>query len=66
MPSRLPGGAPIEKNGYSADGIRTGLKNLKDYPGVNGIMSFAAADNVVQLPLRFTRFNNGKWEPFTK
>jgi branched-chain amino acid transport system substrate-binding protein len=55
----------IERGGYTADGIRTGLKNLKDYPGVNGIMNFPA-DNVVQLPLRFTRFNNGKWEPFTK
>jgi branched-chain amino acid transport system substrate-binding protein len=56
----------IDRGGYTSDGIRTALKNLKDYPGVVGVMNFSAADNVVQLPLRFTKLNNGKWEPLAK
>jgi len=57
--------AAIDKGGYTSDGIRTALKNLKDFPAVNGHMTFGP-DNIVLLPLRFTRFNNGTWEPFTK
>src|SRR5882724_1353363 len=52
--------AAIEKGGYSKDGIRQGLKELKDFPGVNGVMNFGA-DNVVLLPLRFVKFEGGKW-----
>jgi branched-chain amino acid transport system substrate-binding protein len=55
----------IDRGGYSAEGIRTSLTGLKGYPAVNGTMNFGP-DNVVMLPLRFTRFNNGKWEPFKK
>ena len=52
--------AAIDKDGYSNDGIRKGLKELKDFPGVNGTMNFGK-DNVVLLPLRFVKFSGGKW-----
>jgi branched-chain amino acid transport system substrate-binding protein len=54
--------AAIDKEGDSRDGIRKGLKELKDFPGVNGRMTFGP-DNVVLLPLRFVRFENGRWVP---
>ncbi|HVY43343.1 MAG: ABC transporter substrate-binding protein [Bacteroidota bacterium] len=54
--------AAIEKGGYTNDGIRTALKGLKDFPGVNGTMNFGP-DNVVLLPLRFVRFEKGQWVP---
>lgn len=54
--------AAIEKGGYTKEGIRAGLKGLKDFPGVNGAMTFGK-DNVVLLPLRFVRFEKGQWVP---
>lgn len=54
--------AAIEKGGYTKKGIRAGLKGLKDFPGVNGAMTFGK-DNVVLLPLRFVRFEKGQWVP---
>jgi branched-chain amino acid transport system substrate-binding protein len=52
--------AAIEKGGYTKEGIVKGLKELKDFPGVNGTMNFGP-DNVVLLPLRFVRFEKGQW-----
>jgi branched-chain amino acid transport system substrate-binding protein len=52
--------AAIEKGGYTNEGILKGLKELRDFPGVNGKMSFAT-DNVVLLPVRYERFEKGKW-----
>jgi len=57
--------AAIEKGGYSKEGIAKGLKSLKDFPGVNGKMSFDQG-NVVLLPLRFVKFEGGKWVPIKK
>ena len=57
--------AAIEKGGYSKEGILKGLKQLKDFPGVNGRMSFDHG-NVVLLPLRFVKFEGGKWVPIKK
>ena len=54
--------AAIKKGGYSKEGIRTGLKELGDFPGVNGTMNFEKS-NVALLPLRFVQFENGKWMP---
>jgi branched-chain amino acid transport system substrate-binding protein len=52
--------AAISKAGDSPEGIRQALKELKDFPGVSGVMNFGP-DNVVLLPLRFVKFENGKW-----
>jgi branched-chain amino acid transport system substrate-binding protein len=57
--------AAIEKGGYTNEGIRKALKELKDFPGVNGVMNFGK-DNVVLLPLRFVRFENGSWLPIKR
>ena len=57
--------AAIEKGGYSKEGIRQGLKELKDFPGINGRMTFGP-DNVVLLPLRFVKFEKGQWVPITQ
>ena len=57
--------AAIEKGGYSKEGILKGLKSLKDFPGVNGKMSLDQG-NVVLLPLRFVKFEGGKWVPIKK
>ena len=54
--------AAIEKGGYSRDGIRKGLKELGDFPGVNGTMNFEKS-NVALLPLRFVKYENGTWVP---
>jgi branched-chain amino acid transport system substrate-binding protein len=55
----------IKRGGYSKEGIEKGLKEIKDFQGVVGKMSFDKG-NVVLLPLRFVRFENGKWTPITK
>ncbi len=52
--------AAIAKGGESSEGIRQALKSLKDYPAINGVMNFGS-DNVVLLPLRFVKFDNGNW-----
>jgi branched-chain amino acid transport system substrate-binding protein len=52
--------AAIQRGGYTKEGIQKGLKELKDFPGVNGKMSFEHG-NVVLLPLRFVKFEGGKW-----
>jgi hypothetical protein len=41
------------------------LKEIKDFQGVVGKMSFDQG-NVVLLPLRFVKFENGKWTPIAK
>ena len=55
----------IAKAGDSPDGIRQALKGLKDFPGINGVMNFGP-DNVVLLPLRFVKFENGNWVPIKR
>jgi branched-chain amino acid transport system substrate-binding protein len=55
----------IKRGGYTKEGIQKGLKEIKDYPGVVGKMSFDQG-NVVLLPLRFVKFENGKWTPITR
>ena len=50
----------IKRGGYSREGIQKGLKEIKDFQGVVGKMSFDHG-NVVLLPLRFVKFTNGKW-----
>lgn len=57
--------AAIERGGYSREGIVKGLKQLKDFPGVNGKMGFDHG-NVVLLPLRFVKFEGGKWVTIQK
>lgn len=57
--------AAIEKNGDSPEAILAGLKGLKDFPGINGVMNFGP-DNVVLLPLRFVKFENGNWVPIKR
>ena len=57
--------AAIKNGGYTKEGIRTALKGLKDFPGVNGVMNFGR-DNVVLLPLRFVHFEDGEWKVMKK
>lgn len=57
--------AAIEKGGDTPAGILTALKGLKDFPGINGVMNFGP-DNVVLLPLRFVKFENGNWVPIKR
>jgi branched-chain amino acid transport system substrate-binding protein len=55
----------IKRGGYSKEGILTGLKEIKDFQGVVGKMSFDHG-NVVLLPLRFVQFSDGKWSLISK
>jgi branched-chain amino acid transport system substrate-binding protein len=55
----------IERGGYNREGILKGLKEIKDFQGVVGKMSFDQS-NVVQLPLRFVQFGDGKWNLISK
>jgi branched-chain amino acid transport system substrate-binding protein len=55
----------IRHGGYSREGILKGLKEIKDFQGVVGKMSFDQG-NVVQLPLRFVQFGDGKWNLISK
>ncbi|MFN2645820.1 MAG: ABC transporter substrate-binding protein [Burkholderiales bacterium] len=57
--------AAIENGGYTNEGIRKALKGLKDFPGVSGKMTFGP-DNVVLLPLKFVRFQDGDWVPIKR
>lgn len=57
--------AAIEIGGDTPEGIRNALKGLKDFPGINGVMNFGS-DNVVLLPLRFVKFENGNWVPIKR
>lgn len=57
--------AAIETGGDTPEGIRNALKGLKDFPGINGVMNFGP-DNVVLLPLRFVKFENGNWVPIKR
>jgi branched-chain amino acid transport system substrate-binding protein len=57
--------AAIQKGGYSREGIVKGLKELKDFPGINGRMGFDHG-NVVLLPLRFVKMEGGKWVAYKK
>ena len=50
----------IKRGGYTKEGIQKGLKEIGDFQGVVGKMSFKEG-NVVLLPLRFVKFGNGKW-----
>ena len=52
----------VLRGGYTKEGIQKGLKEIKDYQGVVGQMSFEKG-NVVLLPLRFVKFESGKWTP---
>jgi len=51
--------AAIDKYGYSADGIRRGLAETKDFPALVGKVSFDA-DREGTLPVRIMRITNGK------
>jgi branched-chain amino acid transport system substrate-binding protein len=55
----------IRRGGYSKEGILKGLKEIKDFQGVVGKMGFDHG-NVVLLPLRFVKFESGKWTPIAK
>ena len=55
----------IRRGGYSREGIQKGLKEIKDFQGVVGKMGFDHG-NVVLLPLRFVRFEGGKWAPIPR
>ena len=55
----------IKRGGYSKEGILKGLKEIKDFQGVVGKMSFDQG-NVVLLPLRFVQFGGGKWNLIQK
>lgn len=48
----------IEEGGYSAKRIKTALYNVKDYEGVNGIISFDENGDVAK-PLMFKTVKNG-------
>ena len=55
----------IKRGGYSKEGILKGLKEITDFQGVVGKMSFDQS-NVVLLPLRFVQFSGGKWNLIQK
>jgi branched-chain amino acid transport system substrate-binding protein len=55
----------IKRGGYSKEGILKGLKQIKDFQGVVGKMSFDQG-NVVLLPVRFVQFGGGTWKPIPK
>jgi branched-chain amino acid transport system substrate-binding protein len=55
----------IKLGGYSREGILKGLKEIKDFQGVVGKMGFDQG-NVVQLPLRFVQFGDGRWNLISK
>jgi branched-chain amino acid transport system substrate-binding protein len=55
----------IKRGGYSKEGILKGLKEITDFQGVVGKMSFDQS-NVVLLPLRFVQFSGGKWNLIPK
>ncbi len=57
--------AAIQKGGETKEGIAKGLKALKGYQAVNGVIDFSTG-NVALLPLRFVRFEKGKWAPMAK
>jgi branched-chain amino acid transport system substrate-binding protein len=53
----------IEKGGYGAEGIRKGLLEIKDYPGVTGSITYGPERDVVKPPIikivkdgRFVRY----------
>lgn len=52
----------IEKGGYSGEGIKNALYDIKDFSGVSGITSFDVNGDVVK-PVEFRIIKNGK---FTK
>jgi branched-chain amino acid transport system substrate-binding protein len=41
----------IEKGGYSAEGIRKGLIEIKNYPGVTGLITYGPERDVVKPPI---------------
>ena len=50
----------IEKGGYNAEGIKNALYNIKDFPGVNGTLSFDENGDVVK-PLTIKTVKHGKF-----
>jgi branched-chain amino acid transport system substrate-binding protein len=50
----------INKGGYTADGIRTALHSIKDFPGVTGTTTFDMNGDVVK-PIQIMSVQNGKF-----
>lgn len=50
----------IEKGGYNGEGIENALYSIKDFPGVNGTLSFDKNGDVVK-PLTIKTVKNGKF-----
>lgn len=50
----------IENGGYTADGIKTALYNIKDFQGVTGLTSFDKNGDIVK-PVQFRTVKNGSF-----
>lgn len=55
----------IQNGGYSAEGIKKALYQVKDYQGVTGKTTFDK-DGIAIKPVNFTILKNGKFVPFKK
>lgn len=53
----------IEKGGYTGDGIKNALYQIKNYKGVNGTLTFDKNGDVVK-PLMFKTISKGKYIPY--
>lgn len=52
--------AAANKHGFTADGIRTGLRELKDFPGVAGPSTFDDK-NIVIKPVKVYQYQGDRW-----
>jgi branched-chain amino acid transport system substrate-binding protein len=55
----------IKKGGYSSEGIRKSLMDIKDYPGVSGATTFDA-DRAVSKPVILKTIKNGQFVLYSK
>jgi len=55
----------MRKNGTTAEDIRRGLYEVRDFQGVTGIVNFDK-DGMVVKKLRLNILEKGKWVPYTK
>ena len=53
--------AAMEKSGYTADAIKKGLYQIKDYPGVMGNITFDKNGDDVSRTLKFKTVEDGKF-----
>jgi len=54
----------IQKGGYTADGIRKALLQIKDYKGITGVITFRE-DRDVDKPVIVKVIQNGKYVPWS-